>query len=111
MKDYILATCNYRNLTAHSIAPRLGIGHIRTVTRCVQQAQKFEKLDNGSYVLRDVPDKLVVGYGYGGTPPLDLETVRAANLGQYEKALSCYVKYRALLEAAVEEIYPIESAA
>lgn len=106
-RDYIVATCDYRNLTAHSIAPRLGIGHTRTVTRCVKQAQALEQLDNGSYFLKDIPGKLAVSYGYGGTPPLDLETVRIANLGQYEKARSCYFEYRALLEAAVEEIEPV----
>ena len=52
-----------------------------------------------------------VSYGFGGTPPLDLEAVRAANLCQYEKARSCYVEYRAFLDAAVEEIEPIENVA
>jgi hypothetical protein len=106
---YIVATSDYRNLTAHSIAPRLGIGHTRTVTRCVKQAQAFEQVDDGSYVFKDIPGKLAVSYGYGGTPPLELETVRAANLRQCEKARSCYVEYRALLEVAVEEIEPVES--
>lgn len=110
MQDYIVATRNYRNLAAHSIGPRLGIGHTRTVTRCVKQAQALEQVDDGSYVFKDIQGKLAVSYGFGGTPPLDLETVRAANLGQYEKARSCYIEYRALLEAAVEEIKPIESA-
>lgn len=105
---YIVATRNYRNLTAHSIGPRLGIGHTRTVTRCVKQAQALKQVEDGSYVLRDIPGKLAVSYGFGGTPPLDLETVRAANLGQYEKARSCYVEYRVLLEAAVDEIEPVE---
>lgn len=109
--DYIVATRDYRNLTAHSIAPRLGIGHTRTVTRCVKQAQALKKVDNGSYVFKDIPSKLAVSYGYGGTPPLDLETVRAANLVQYEKARSCYFEYRALLEETVEEIEPVESVA
>lgn len=39
--SYVLATQDYRNLTAHSIGPRLGVGHTRTVTRQVQQAQEL----------------------------------------------------------------------
>ena len=61
--------------------------------------------------LKDIPGKLAVSYGFGGTPPLDLETVRAANISQFEKARSCYIEYRALLEAAVDEIELVESAA
>ena len=92
------------------VSTSVSIGYTRTVTRCVKQAQALERAA-GSYVLKDIPGKLAVSYGYGGTPPLDLETVRAANLGQYEKARLCYVEYRALLEAAVEKIEPVESAA
>lgn len=109
-KDYVVETRDYRNLTAHSIGPRLGIGHTRIVTRSVKQAQDFKKRDDGSYILEDVPGKLVVSYGHGGTPPLNLEVVRAANLAQYEKARVCYVEYRALLEAVVAEIEPAGSA-
>ena len=110
-QDYIEVTSNYRNLTAHSIGPHLGIGHTRTVTRSVKQAQALEQIDDGSYVLKDIPGKLAVSYGFGGTPPLDLETVRAANISQFEKARSCYIECRALLEAAVDEIELVESAA
>jgi hypothetical protein len=49
---YIAVTSDYRNLTAHSIGPRLGIGHTRTVTRCVKQAQALEQVEDGSYVLK-----------------------------------------------------------
>ena len=109
--DYIAETCDYRNLTAHYIGPGLGIGHTRIVTRSVKQAKALKQIDDGSYVFEDVPGKLTVSYGYGGTPPLNLEVVRAANLAQYKKARSCYVEYRALLEAVVVEIEPAESAA
>lgn len=106
-QDYIAETCNYRNLTAHSIGPRLGIGHTRTVTRSVEQAQALKQVDDGSYIREDIPGKLAVSYGYGGAPPLNLEAVRSANLRQYEKARLCYVEYRALLEAVVKEIGPV----
>ncbi|MDA8404527.1 MAG: hypothetical protein M0Z56_10085 [Desulfobacteraceae bacterium] len=103
-RDYVEATYDYRNLTSHSIGPRLGIGHTRTVTRIVKQAQVLEEVAGGGLVLANVPGKVSVSYAYGGTPPLDIETVRVANLGQYEKARLCYIEFRALLEAAVGEI-------
>lgn len=109
-KDYVAETRDYRNLTAHSIGPRLADGHTRIITRNVEQAQALKQVDDGSYVFEDVPGKLVVSYGVGGTPPLNLEIIRAANLAQYEKARSCYVEYRALLEAVVAEIEPAGSA-
>lgn len=108
-RDYVVATCDYRNFTAHSIAPRLGFGHTRTVTRSVEQAQALKQVDDSSYVFEDVPDKLTVSYGFGGTPPLNLEIVRAANLAQYEKARLCYVEYRALLQAVAAEIELVQS--
>lgn len=109
--DYIEATYDYRNLASHSIGPRLGIGHTRTVTRSVEQAWVLEKVEDGSFVPTNVTGKVAVSYAYGGTPPLDLKTVRAANLQQYEKTRTCYVEFRTLLEAAVGEIAHIENAA
>ena len=103
---YIQATRNYRNLTAHSIAPKFEFGHTRTVQRSVRQFQTIENSEDGRIILRDVPGKLTVSYSYGGTPPLNLETIRAANLGQFERAHACYSEYRALLEAVVKAIEP-----
>lgn len=91
-------------VTAHSIAPRLGVGHTQTVTCHLEQAQVLKQVDDGSYAFEDVPGKLTVSYGFGGTPPLDLKKVRAVNLAQNEKARLCYDEYRALLEAVVAEI-------
>lgn len=108
-RDYVDETCNYRNFTAHSIAPRLGVGHTRTVTRHVEQAQTLKQVGDGSYAFEGVPGKLIVSYGLGGTPPLNLEKIRAANLAQYEKARLCYDEYRALLEGIVAEIELVES--
>lgn len=107
--NYIDATYDYRNLTSHTIAPRLGIGQTRTVTRCIKPASTFKKNKDGELVRVDIPDKMSVCYGFGGTPPLDLETVRKANLTQYQNALSCYIEYRALLQATVAKIASLKS--
>lgn len=107
---YISTTQDYRNLTSHSIGPRLGIGHTRTVRRTVNPAMALKPVEGGCYEKVIVPGKMSVSYGFGGTPPLDLETVRASNLEQYMKARSCYVEYRALLETTVIQIASAESA-
>ncbi len=106
--DYIDETSNYRNLTAHTIGPRLEAGHTRTVTRSLVQAQIHKQNIDGSFGFEDVPGKLAVSYGFGGTPPLNLEAVWAANLIQYNKARLCYVEYRTLLESAIEDIIQVE---
>ncbi|GAA6132181.1 hypothetical protein NBRC116187_25410 [Halopseudomonas sabulinigri] len=106
-KDYIKETSNYRNFTAHTIGPRIGIGHTRTVTRYLEPARALKQVGDGTYVYEILPSELTVSYGIGGMPPLDLEAVFAANLVEYEKARSCYLEYRALLETAVAEIVPL----
>lgn len=68
-------TSDYRNRASHSIAPRLGIG----ITRAV----------------------VSVSYGFGGTPPLDMEAARTVNLEQYQRARMCYLSYRNVLAAAL----------
>lgn len=106
--DYINVTSDYRNLTSHTIGPRLGIGYTRTVTRSVEQATRLEPVEGSRYVSVPVPGKMVVSYGYGGTPSLDLEVVRAANLEQYQVARDCYMRYRSFLEVAVAEIEEVD---
>lgn len=107
--EYTKATSNYRNLTSHSIGPRLGLGQVRTVTRLVEPALKLEEVESGGFVQVNVPGKMTVSYGYGGTLPLDLEIVRSANLVQYQKARSCFAHYFKLLEATVAKIPSVEN--
>lgn len=63
--DYVAETSNYRNLTAHTIGPNLEIGHTRTVTRSVVQAQAIKRLDDGNSDLQDIPGQLAVCYSFG----------------------------------------------
>lgn len=107
--NYILATYDYRNLISHTIGPRIGVGYTRMVTRSVSPAYKFEYQLNST--INEVPllGKMSVSYGFGGTPPLDLEKVRIANLEQFKLAHICYLEYRQLLESVVSKISPIKA--
>ncbi|MCX2768993.1 hypothetical protein [Pseudoalteromonas sp. B530] len=101
---YIKKTRNYRNLTAHSIGPRLGIGHTRTVLRDVVPARKIEKIEGVGFEFRDVPGKISVRYSHGGYSPIDIKEARVINLSEFEKTYRCYIEYRELLEKVVSKI-------
>lgn len=94
---YRRTTFDYRNRAAHAIAPRLALGHVGVVTRHVVQATELAAQADGSYLQVPVPGKMVVSYGFGGTPPLDMEAARVANLEQYRRARVCFEAYRGLL--------------
>jgi hypothetical protein len=101
---YRKTTFDYRNRAAHAIAPRLGVGHVGLVTRRVEQATELERQADGSYLQIAVPGKMVVSYGFGGTPPLDMDATRIANLEQYRRARECFESYRRLLSDAMAEM-------
>ena len=101
---YRKTTFDYRNRAAHAIAPRLAVGHVGVVTRHVVQATELERQPDGTYLQVSVPGKMVVSYGFGGTPPLDMEAARVANLEQYRRARACFERYRRLLSGAMTEL-------
>lgn len=98
---YRKSTFDYRNRAAHAIAPRLAVGHVGFVSRHVEQATKLEEQADGSYLQVSVPGKMVVSYGFGGTPPLDMEAARIANLEQYRRTRECFESYRRFLSNAM----------
>lgn len=106
---YRKATSDYRNLNSHTIGPRLGVGHTRTVTRKVEPKKELKDIGGGRYEEVLVPGKIAVGYDFGGTAPLDLEEARVLNLEQFNVARSCYLQYRALLENISANI-PVKNA-
>jgi hypothetical protein len=101
---YRSQTLDYRNLNSHAIGPRLGIGHTRTVTRLVVQATKLTEIGEGRFKEVAIPNKMTVSYGFGGTPPLNLEEARRINVQQFSSARSCYLLYRKLLEKVANDI-------
>jgi len=98
---YRQETSDYRNRSSHSIAPRLGIGFTRAVVRTVVQATQMTKQTDGTYEPTPISGKMSVNYGFGGTPPLDMEEARTVNLEQYQHARICYLSYRNVLAAAL----------
>ncbi len=102
--EYTEETFDYRNLSSHGIGPRLGIGLTRLVTREVVAVEERVPETSGTFKLVTVPNKWVVQYGFGGTPPLNLENARITNLQQFEIARGCYVLYIELLRSLVLKI-------
>lgn len=102
--DYRRETKDYRNLSSHTIGPRLAIGHTRTVTRIVSQAEELKEHANGRIEFVPVAGKMKVSYGFGGTPPLNLTDAHAANLDQFHLAVACYARYRQLLSVVASAI-------
>jgi len=102
-REYRERTFDYRNLNSHAIGPRLGIGYTGTVKRSVVQAMEHKQLEDGIYEMVPIPGKLTVSYGFGGTPPLDLQKAWEANVEQFAIARECYNRYRQLLEKAIAD--------
>jgi len=102
--DYKKQTYDYRNLHSHTIGPRLGIGETKLLKRSIIETE--ELVDNGdrTFQLRKIPGKLSVTYGFGGTPPLDLNQARTLNLTEFKQALSCYARYVFLCKEAVSSL-------
>ncbi len=77
---------NFRNLASHAIAPRMNVGYTGMVVRTVVPATTMVQQENGSFKSEVIPGKQAVSYGFGGTPPLPMRDVFAANLEEFEKA-------------------------
>jgi hypothetical protein len=99
--QYRQSTFDYRNRSSHAIGPRLAIGFTRVVTRTVVPATEMVQQPNGTFMRSPMPGKVSVSYGFGGTPPLDMDKAQAANFDQHLRARSCFECYRSLLAGAM----------
>ncbi|MFM4711687.1 hypothetical protein ACEUEC_10105 [Aeromonas veronii] len=99
--SYRQATYDYRNRVNHTIGPRLGEGITQVVTRSVVQATDLIEQPDGTYLDEPIHGKISISYGFGGTPPIDLEEAWMSNLKQYQLALTCYNQYFKLLKSKV----------
>lgn len=98
---YREATSDYRNRSSHAIGPRLAVGFTRFVVRSVEQATEMTERDDGTFMLTPKPGKMSVCYGFGGTPPLNMEEARIINLAQYQRARECFECYRSIMTDAI----------
>ncbi|WP_273049467.1 hypothetical protein [Pseudoalteromonas sp.] len=99
--QYVKDTLDYRNLASHSIAPNLVLGETNFVTRTIEQATKMSLIGDN---LCGPVGKTSVVYGFGGTPPINLEEAIKLNYEQYQIARECYTVYLRILMATVSTI-------
>lgn len=97
---YRQLTRNFRDLSAHSFAPRLMIGEIsRAIRKVVPLTELVEQVD-GTFVEVVDPTRKTVQYGMGSMQPLELEATHAVNLAEYVKSQ----KTMAVLAVLVDEL-------
>lgn len=83
---YRQVTRNFRDLSAHSFAPRLMIGEIsRSIRKVVPWTDLVEQEDGTLVEVTDSTRKMVQ-YIMGSMQPLQLEATYAANMNEYVKA-------------------------
>lgn len=95
--DYQRVTGNFRDLSAHSFAPRFMTGQVRRAIRSIAPLQEVVAQPEGGYLLADHPTKKCVQYEMGVLQPLPLDTSHSANLAEYQKALIALSAFAALI--------------
>lgn len=101
-KAFRSQTFDFRNRASHAIAPRLEEGFTQMVTRGVGPYEELVLQPDGTFEL--VPDskRLVVSYGFGGTPPLPLDQVARLVAGEYKKARLAVEAYLNLVRDTIK---------
>lgn len=100
-KTYRTGTSDFRNRASHAIAPRLEEGFTQMVTRSVGPYEDFVQQTDGTFKRVPDPNRLAVYYGFGGTPPLPLKTVRTLVAGEYKKARAAVEAYLDLVRDTI----------
>jgi hypothetical protein len=94
---YKQATRNFRNLSAHAFAPRFLVGDVMRAIRSVGPQMELVRQPDGTHLPVEHPTKTCIQYGMNAIPPLDLDEARAANFGEYQKALAAMGAFAALV--------------
>lgn len=87
-KGYQGDTRNFRDLSAHSFAPRLHMGIIARAIRSIEPWAELVPQADGTVVRVPHPTKKGVSYAMWDVPALDLQTMQTANLAEYRLARS-----------------------
>lgn len=96
-KDYQHLTRNFRDLSAHSFAPRLMIGQVVRAIRSIVPSTEMVAQPDGTYLPIEHPAKKGVSYAAHAMPPLDLNATRAVNLAEYQKAVAAMRAFSSLI--------------
>jgi hypothetical protein len=102
-KAYRDLTRDFRNLSSHAIAPHFNEGSTSIVSRAVVRAKKLVQKQNGWFE-EEVPDNMQATYLLGETLPLPMRLAFSGTLEEFEKALTCFWAYVALLDDALGEL-------
>lgn len=102
--SYKKVTRNFRNLSAHSFAPRLMVGQVVRAIRSVGPWEEMAKQPDGTYALMEHPTRKGVQYVLQAIDPLPLEDTRIANLDEYRKALATLRALAALVTELCDRI-------
>lgn len=89
-KAYKEATSDYRNRSSHALAPRFSVGVTRAVVRRKVAWEDMVDQPDGSVTFVASATQMATEYGFGGTPPLDIELARSQNLAQFDRASGCF---------------------
>jgi hypothetical protein len=97
-------TFDYRNLASHGMAPRFEFGHTNFVRRAaVSKSEVVPQMDR-SFSSEATSGKKTVRYDFGGTPPLKLREMHAANQSEFAHARAAFEAYRDLLRELLAAI-------
>lgn len=110
-KSYRDLTRNYRNLASHGMAPQFEFGHTNFVRRAVVPKSELVWQADGSFSSEATSGKRTVSYAFGGTPPLKLCEMHAANQSEFDHARAAFEAYRDLLRELLDAIRSAAAAA
>jgi hypothetical protein len=85
-KTYKEQSQSWRNHAAHYIPPRLHFGYTRPVTRQVGFFKSLIDQLDGTFLIHEDKTRKQIAYGFGGTPPLEINRVFEANFQQHAVA-------------------------
>lgn len=103
-RDYREASRNFRNLSVHSIAPRLELGDVLRAERGVGPWSEPVMQPDGGYLMVEQPDRLCVSYAMGVTEPIPSSDAHAINLEEYQLVRTVLCRFEELIEEICDTI-------
>lgn len=103
-REFKALTRNYRNRSAHSLAPRFQLGDIPMASRSIVPWEDLIKQSDGSFIKAAHPTKKSVSYAFGVILPISFQEAHAASLSEYRKALQAMQALIALVDELCSEI-------